>query len=139
MLRGGGTITERPIPFQAEFEDRMISGQKTMTTRTERYGWPRDWFIAFGHLFVIDEVFQQRLNTVAKGYYEIEGFGSPKEFRTCWKKLHPRLGWDPTRQVFCHRFHRSPQGLEFHIHDGAPCSICGHNWILLEEKEAKGK
>lgn len=92
------------IPFRTEFKDRMLSGQKIMTSRTKKYGELGDCFEAFGRCFVLRAVFKERLARVAHAYFSQEGFTSVAEFIYCWSKLHPRKGFAPWQDVWCHRF-----------------------------------
>jgi hypothetical protein len=100
---------EVKIPFQSEFKDRMLSEQKTYTTRTKRYGRPGDWFKAFGAFFTLIEVFEVHLNFVADTCYIGEGFDSRQDFIACWNKLHPNVTFEEKRDrtVYLHRFIRS--------------------------------
>ena len=42
------------IPFMVEFEERMLNGQKTATTRTKKYGNGGDLFFCFWTWLPID-------------------------------------------------------------------------------------
>lgn len=94
------------IPFQPEFKDSMLAGNKTATTRTSRFGRPGDWFPAFGRIFVLTEVYQIRLSLAIYRFHQDEGFSSPGEFINCWDRLHPRVTYAERRArlVYLHRF-----------------------------------
>lgn len=94
------------IPFLPEFEESMLSGKKRATTRTKRYGYPGDWFLAFGKIFTLTEVLPTYLEFVIRHYYSEEGFNSPQELVRCWNRLHPQVLYAraPRRVVFFHRF-----------------------------------
>jgi len=100
----GNCIT---IPFKEEFRERMLSGQKTATTRTKRYGHPGDLFCAFGHSFTLTKVDKVYLGDVASTGYEIEGFKTQFEFVQCWERLHPAKGYVFDQPVWLHQFKRS--------------------------------
>ena len=92
------------IPFMADFEKLMLTGQKTATTRTKKYGNGGDLFCAFGRSFKLTKVDKVYLQDVVFTSYKEEGFDSQPEFIECWKKLHPRKGYVPEQEVWFHRF-----------------------------------
>lgn len=94
------------IPFQEEFREPMLTGQKTATTRTKRYGYPGDIFKVFGKVFVLTSVASMQLANVAVDHYREEGFSDPRYFIATWDRLHPRVHfWDnPKRRVYFHTF-----------------------------------
>ena len=104
------------IPFQPEFEEAMLLGRKTMTSRTKRYGYEGDYFEAFGRVFVLTAVYKIPLARVAYHHYSQEGFESPEGFIDIWRKLHRRVGYNPDRIVFCHEFKNQRELAFFHIH-----------------------
>ena len=94
------------LPFQPEWEEKLLNGEKTCTSRTRKYGEPNDWFEIFGKNFRITAIVKFPLGDVAKFLYNKEGCNSPNEFRVIWSKLHPRKGWVPEQVVFTHFFRR---------------------------------
>jgi hypothetical protein len=94
------------MPFQPEFKESMLTGKKTATTRTRRFGRPGDWFRQFGHIFVLREVYELQLSRSIYCHYKEEGFDSPLEFRDFWNKLHPHIPYAqrPNRVVYLHNF-----------------------------------
>lgn len=116
------------IPFQSDFENVMLAGKKSATSRTKCYGYPGDWFEAFGRTFILTDVCRLPLDVIAYDHYLEEGFDRPEDFIKCWEKLHPRKGYKPEQKVYFHTFKlQSDMGI-FHIHeltkDGV-CRICG--------------
>ena len=99
-------MAEIKIPFLDEFEERMLSGKKTATARTRKYGEAGDVFEAFGQRFILIEVGQHYLGEVAASFYLEEGFYSPQNFRNCWQRLHPRRNHYSTI-VWLHQFSRT--------------------------------
>lgn len=97
---------EIKIPFKKEFKEDMSCQLKTVTSRTKRYGDAGDTFKAFGLNFLIEYVVKLPLWIVAHYLYRAEGFMSPDGFIFCWKKIHPRKGYDPTQVVHVHFFKR---------------------------------
>lgn len=95
------------IPFLAEFKDAMLSGRKTMTSRTKRYGEEGDTFNAFGATFKIVNVSQMSLRLIANEYYVDEGCDSDNDFVNIWKRIHPRKGFIPAQMVWVHKFEKA--------------------------------
>ncbi len=94
------------IPFMEDFKDRLLSGQKTATTRTKKYGNGGDLFSAFGHTFKLTTVRKVYLSFVCSVFYQQEGFNSQAEFVECWNKLHPRKKYHYSNIVYLHQFKR---------------------------------
>lgn len=94
------------IPFHSRFEQPMIQGTKEATTRKRQYGMTGDWFVIFGHTFVIDRVTRCYLYRVAEKLYLSEGFTSSQDFKDFWKHLYPQTGYKPNEVVYFHRFFR---------------------------------
>ena len=99
------------IPFMAEFEERMLAGVKTATTRNKKYGNGGDLFCAFGRSFQLTKVIKAYLSGIVYSSYKEEGFKSQLEFIECWKKLHPRKGYVPEQEVWYHEFKRVGLGI----------------------------
>jgi len=92
------------IPFQGYWQEAMLEGRKTATTRTKPYGKTGDTFAAFGVIFRIKTVALIRLGTVAKYHYKEEGCTSPEEFEAIWRRLHPIKGFIGSQEVWIHTF-----------------------------------
>jgi len=92
------------IPFKGYFKHTMLTGKKTATSRTRRYGNPGDRFQIFGETFELIGVNRKMLGDVAKQYFREEGFLTPEEFLECWGSIHPRAKFDLTLPVWLHQF-----------------------------------
>jgi len=92
------------LPFMPDFEQPMLLAKKTATSRTRKYGEVGDTFHAFSHTFVLIAILEITLQAVAINFYPMEGFSSPQEFIDCWKRIHPRRGWQPDQQIYFHIF-----------------------------------
>lgn len=92
------------IPFKPDFENALLFGNKTWTSRTKRYGDKGDSFEAFGATFLIEKVFKESLGNIASYHFKEEGCGSRQEFINIWRKIHPRKGFDPSQMVWVHQF-----------------------------------
>jgi len=91
------------IPFWKRFKEPMLSGEKTWTSRTKRYGKVDDTFDAFGETFKILKVECQPLIYVACHWKE-EGCESFEDFVDLWRQIHPRKGYVPSWLVWLHVF-----------------------------------
>lgn len=90
------------IPFLARFEQPMLTGKKTLTTRTHQYGDVGDWFVAFGAKFQITAIARMLLSS-APDLWAKEGVESREEFMRVWSSLH-RGVWNPALSVYVHGF-----------------------------------
>lgn len=94
------------IPFKSQFQEAMLNGRKTMTSRTKRYGKEKDTFDVFGATFVITSIYQASLMFVANECYLDEGVDSSYDFVKIWEQIHPRKGFQPSQNVWVHEFKR---------------------------------
>lgn len=94
------------IPFLPEFETRLLSGQKTATSRTRKYGNGGDLFSAFGHTFQLTKVDKVYLGDVCATFYRQEGFNCQNEFIDIWNKIHPRKKYRFDTPIWLHQFKR---------------------------------
>ncbi len=92
------------LRFRPEFRYRLLSGEKTATSRRRRAGQPGDYFEAFGETFKLLSVEERRLEDVATLHYRAEGCESPKAFIDIWNQIHPWRGYEPELIVFYHSF-----------------------------------
>jgi len=105
-------LKEIKIPFQDAFREKMLSGVKTMTSRTKHYTQDEgDYFNIFGATFVITRLYRMHLCDIAEECWYQEGCESPDHFRVIWNRLHPRKGWQPNQLVCCHEFRKMTKPL----------------------------
>ena len=93
------------IPFMPKWKQKMLSRQKTATSRTHKYGMVGDNFEIFNHTFRITQISFISLELIAEYFYKQEGCDNPNEFIEIWKQIHPIMGWQPKRKVYIHLFH----------------------------------
>lgn len=84
-----------------------MSGAKTTTVRTKRYGAVGDEFEVEGELFKLVEVRQSSLMAARDDVWKDEGMTDPDEFQLEWHKNHPERGFRATDSVWIHRFERA--------------------------------
>jgi len=97
------------LPFRPEFEEAVRSGQKTVTSRTRRYGSVGDVLdTPFGPVRLVSVVRMLLASVVARLWRE-EDFGNSGEFVDAWVRLHPRRGYIPEQWVWVHEFVLEPQ------------------------------
>jgi len=104
LVKDGTIMAKKKIPFKKEFNQLMLDGKKTMTSRTKKYGDRGDIFFVEDQIFTILLSFKIRVGDVANKYFKEEGFTSPEEFIKVWKEIHPRKGYDPDQMVWGHHF-----------------------------------
>jgi|SRR5712692_2136738 len=92
------------IPFLFSFKDAMLSGKKTMTTRTKAWAKEGDTFRAFGNTFRMKSVVEMMLGRVAYEFFSEEAFDAAEDFIETWNLLHPRKLWNLEQKVFSHTF-----------------------------------
>jgi len=99
-------MTEVKIPFRWRFRGPMLSGKKTMTSRTSKMGQAGDTFTAFGHRFEITRVQLLTLDEISEKYWREEGVESPSQFVIVWNSIHPVKRFVKDQLVFSHIFKR---------------------------------
>lgn len=104
-----GKPTLRKIPFLPMFEQVMLKGVKTATTRGVHFGFKGDWFKAFGATFLITDTANVSLAYVKDECWKEEGVQSPEAFEEIWNRIHPRKQYDPKTSVVIHRFKLAPE------------------------------
>lgn len=92
------------IPFTELMKKRAIEGKKNCTSRVKKYGIEGDVFFLDKVKFQITCISHLKLDDIARGYYEMEGFNSPTAFRQYWTKLHPKAKFKPEQRVYFHIF-----------------------------------
>lgn len=90
------------IPFYPRFREPMLKRVKRCTARTSKKGRPGDRFRKWGAIFEIVGVQLLSADEIARRYWREEGCSSEADFRSIWRKIHPRLGWH--RLVHLHWF-----------------------------------
>ncbi len=93
------------IPFRGKFQNLMLSGKKTCTSRYAPYGRRGDYFEAFGAVFSITKVFRARVRHVARFYFRDEGFRTGSDFLRNWREIYPVKN-DLDELVYVHFFKR---------------------------------
>lgn len=91
------------LPFLPEFVPKILSGLKTMTSRTKRYGEAGEVLDSPAGKLRLRAVTRVRLDVVLE-FYRQEGCQSPQEFIDIWKRIHPRRGFLPNELVWLHEF-----------------------------------
>ena len=94
------------IPFNDWSIDRLLTGNKTATSRNKKYGRPGDVFHIEDIVFEIESIEYLKLMTVAYTHYKEEGCTGSQEFITVWTDLHPEAGFIPSHKVYFHKFLR---------------------------------
>ena len=104
MLRGTVKMSVIEIPFNDWSTERLLSGNKTATSRNKKYGRKGDVFHVQDVSFEIDSIEYLKLVTVAFTHYKEEGATGSQEFINVWTELHPKVGFVPSHKVYFHKF-----------------------------------
>lgn len=102
-----GRVAPVDLPFQPPWRPLVLSGAKTTTVRTKRYGAPGDTFDVEGARFRLVAVEAMPLAKARDAVWREEGFASPAEFERAWVENHPARGFRGSDQVWVHRFTRA--------------------------------
>ena len=100
----GGAVPRVRLPFVPEWRPLVLSGEKTTTVRTRRYGTAGDSFEVEGVEFVLEAVDAMPLSRARELFWRSEGFASPAAFEEHWAKAHPTRGYRAADTVWVHRF-----------------------------------
>jgi len=92
------------IPFNEWSTERLLSGNKTATSRNKKYGRKGDVFHVQNMSFEIDSIEYIRLMTIAYMHFKEEGATGSQEFINVWTELHPKVGFVPSHKVYFHKF-----------------------------------
>lgn len=92
------------LAFYPRFREPVLTGVKTKTARTKRYGAPGDVLrTPFGDVRLV-AVERVSLADVAEKHWREEGTSGPEEFKAVWSQIHPLRGFRPDDLVWLHRF-----------------------------------
>ncbi len=94
------------IPFNDWSVERLLSGNKTATSRNKKYGRPGDVFHVQNTVFEIESIEYLKLMNVAYMHYKEEGATGSREFIDVWTGLHQKVGFIPSHKVYFHKFRR---------------------------------
>jgi hypothetical protein len=87
-----------------EFRGPILSGRKTVTTRSKKYGEPGDVLdTPFGRVRLV-KVEKATLGQVRDILWYQEGVESPEAFERVWASIHPGRGFRPDDVRFVHQF-----------------------------------
>lgn len=89
----------------------MLSGAKTTTVRTKRYGSVGDDFEVEGRAFTLTAVEMMQLARARDALWREEGMSSPEEFERVWAENHPQRGFRGEDAVWAHSFRGDGVGL----------------------------
>lgn len=92
------------IPFLPEWKEAMLSGRKTCTCRSKKYGEVGDQFTIFGATFELVSVEKKSLEQVRDEYWYQEGCDSRAGFEQVWERIHPDRGFVPSDKRWLHQF-----------------------------------
>lgn len=97
-------MTELNIPFAEKFIQHILSGQKTVTSRSKQYGFAGDHFVIEGKRFEVLKVTKMPLGVVYNHLWKESGAVDCFDFIVTYNRLHPGKPYDPYREVYVHFF-----------------------------------
>lgn len=80
----------------------VLSGAKTTTVRTKRYGSVGDEFELDGRAFILTATEMMPLEKARDTVWKEEGMASPEEFERVWSENHPQRGFRGEDAVWVH-------------------------------------
>lgn len=92
------------LPFQPRWRPLVLSGEKTTTVRSKRYGNVGDDFELDGRAFTLTAIEMMPLARARDLVWREEGMASPGEFEQVWAENHPQRGFRGEDAVWVHRF-----------------------------------
>ncbi len=122
---GGPTLTEIHLKFLPEFDEPLIYGRKTATSRTKRHGKKGDTFEhrfyypngcpvrgctgddgdGHDHIFeLITDPVRVHLGLILDNLWDIEGCADRDEAWANWRRIYDKRAWAGHEQVWLHRF-----------------------------------
>ena len=96
----------RTIPFLERFNEPLLNGKKTWTSRPRKMAEVGDTFTVLTGTFQVDEVFKMALGDVTTSHWQQEGCLNMADFLTVWNHIHPLKGFVDSQLVWVHVFHK---------------------------------
>lgn len=98
------TGSEIELEFRPEYIPLIALGTKVMTARRNKKGEVGDYFLLDGKKYVLVEVRERTLYSVANLFHKDEGFESAEDFRKEWDLCYPDFRFNPYQTVWTHRW-----------------------------------
>ena len=97
-------MAEISIPFDKKLIPPLLSGTKTVTSRSKPYGTAGDQFVVEGKRFELTNIVRMPLGVVYDRLWEPSGAEDGFDFIKIYNRLHPGKPYDPFREVYVHFF-----------------------------------
>lgn len=81
---------------------KIIKGEKTSERRNDRYADPGDELVLDGRIFVIENVYPQKLKEVTDEIAKQEGYSDLDAYKKALTSIHHGSVWEPERVVWAH-------------------------------------
>lgn len=82
--------------------EKIVSGEKTSVRRNDRYADNGDEVLLNGHLFVVENIYPQKLKDVTEQEAKQEGYESLDSYKKALTSIHDGAVWDPEAVVWVH-------------------------------------
>ena len=82
----------------------MKKGEKTAVRRSNRFGNIGDTWEVDGEIFMLENVYKQKLGEVTEENAKQEGYASLEEYKQAITSIHDGSVWNPNLEVWVHEF-----------------------------------
>ncbi len=87
--------------------EKIKKGEKTAQRRSNRFGDIGDTWEVDGEIFMLENVYQQRLGDVTEENAKEEGFNNLEEYKRAITSIHEGSVWTPNLKVWVHEFKKA--------------------------------
>lgn len=87
--------------------EKMKTGEKTAVRRSNRFGNIGDTWEVDGEIFMLENVYKQKLGEVTEEHAKQEGYTSLEEYKKAITSIHEEAVWIPNLEVWVHEFKKA--------------------------------
>lgn len=87
--------------------EKMKKGEKTAVRRSNRFGNIGDTWEVDGEIFMLENVYKQKLGEVTEENAKQEGYASLEEYKQAITSIHDGSVWNPNLEVWVHEFKKA--------------------------------
>lgn len=99
-----GTFELKNLVTRKDDIKKIKAGKKSAVRRSNRFGEVGDTWELDGELFVLVNVYQQKLGNVTEANAKQEGYPNLDEYINGITSIHEGSVWDPEYKVWVHEF-----------------------------------
>jgi len=94
------------VTIQEDLE-KIKRGEKTAVRRSNRFGNIGDTWEIDGEIYMLENVYRQKLGDVTEQDARDEGYSSLQEYIDAITSIHEESVWNPNLKVWVHEFKRA--------------------------------